>query len=309
MWLNGRYRIDVQVGTGRSSVVWRGHDVRLRRPVAVKTPANMATVSGRRRLFRKEAMVTARVDHPNVASVYDYGETNDGAPFLVLEFVAGPTLAKRLASHGPLPHTETARVCAAVASALAAAHERGVVHGDVKPANVMISSTGPRIVDFGTAAAIEQYGDDPSFAGGTPAYLAPEQPTGPPGPEADMYAFGLLLRDCLTAHRSRPDAEPPAVLAAETGRWPWVPATAPDPLKDLVAACLAPVPNQRPDSAQAATVLIATVRHRVGGEQPHRPGHRRVRRLTPGGPGALAWGVTEAPLTPTADRKHWPLHV
>ena len=71
MWLNGRYRIDVPVGTGRSSVVWRGHDVRLRRPVAVKTPANMATVSRRRRLFRNEAMVTARVEHPNIASVYD----------------------------------------------------------------------------------------------------------------------------------------------------------------------------------------------------------------------------------------------
>jgi serine/threonine-protein kinase len=264
VWLNGRYRIYEPVGTGRSSVVWRGHDVRLRRPVAVKTPATKAIAARRRRLFRNEAVVTARVDHPNIASVYDYGETTDGVPFLVLEYVAGGTLAEHLAAHGPLRHTETARVCAAVASALAAAHERGVVHGDVKPDNVMISPTGPRIVDFGTAAAIQQHGDDPSLAGGTPAYLAPEQTSDPPRPEADMYAFGLLLRDCLTAHRSRPDADPPAVLAAETGRWPWVPATVPGPLIDLVAACLARTPSQRPSGAEAATVLCRTARRHRG---------------------------------------------
>jgi serine/threonine protein kinase len=282
VWLNERYRIDEPVGAGRSSLVWRGHDVRLRRPVAVKTPAGKAIASRRRRLFRNEAVLTARLDHPNIASVYDYGETTDGAPFLVLEFVAGPTLAEQLAAHGPLPHTEAARVCAAVASALGAAHKRGVVHGDVKPANVMISPAGPRIVDFGTAAAIEQYGHDRSFAGGTPAYGAPELASGPPRPEADMYAFGLLLRDCLTAHRLRPDADPPAVLVAEIGRWPWVPATVPGPLRDLVAACLARVPNHRPSGAQAATVLCRTARsaeaaalsrrrHTSGQRRPHSP--------------------------------------
>jgi serine/threonine protein kinase len=250
-WLNRRYRLDEPVGAGGSGVVWRGHDTRLRRPVAVKTPPPGPASHRRLRLLRREAVLSASLSHPNIVSVYDYGETGNGVPFLVLEFLDGRTLTRLLADQGPFSPGAAALVCGHVASALAAVHDRGLVHGDLKPDNVMICRNGAKILDLGTA----QPSGGRETRAGTPAYMAPERAGAPAGPESDMFAFGLLLRECLTARWTRADADPPHLRAASTGRWPWVPDTVPEHVRDLIVACLSSRPADRPTAADAASVL------------------------------------------------------
>jgi serine/threonine-protein kinase len=267
-WINRRYRLDEPVGAGGSGVVWRGHDARLRRPVAIKTPQPGAAGHRRLRSLRREAVLAASLSHPNIVSVYDYGETKGGIPFLVLEFIDGRTVTQLLSENGPLPAHIAALVCGHIASALAAVHDRGLVHGDLKPNNVMISRAGPKILDLGTAR--------PSggrvVRAGTPAYAAPEQVRWPAGPETDMFAFGLLVRECLTARRSRPDADPPHLETATAGPWPWLPDTVPDRLRDLVSACLSPAPADRPTAADAVAALRRASRSRRTDRR--RPGAR-----------------------------------
>jgi serine/threonine-protein kinase len=259
-WLNDRYRVDEPVGGGTLFVVWRGYDAALRRSVAVKMAARRAAAERRLgRRLRAEARAAARLSHPNVARVYDYGESAASrTPFVVFEFVNGYDVQSRLSAAGPLPVTDAGQVCADVADALGAAHARGLVHRDIKPANVMLSPAGVKVVDFGIAADAGRpatRGTD-GLVPGTRAYMAPEQEDGAPAdPAADMYSFGLLLRECLTARRSRPDADPPALTEHRLGTWPWLPAGVPRPVERLVRACLSDAPGQRPSGAVAAAVL------------------------------------------------------
>jgi serine/threonine-protein kinase len=256
--------VDEPVGGGRLFVVWRGYDAVLGRPVAVKMAGRRAAFDrhcGRR--LQAEARATARVGHPNVAAVFDYGQSvGSRTPFAVFEFVDGYDLQSRLSATGPLPWVEAVRVCAHVADALAAAHVRGLVHRDIKPANVMVSSNAVKLVDFGIATDTRRPGarDIEGAVSGTRAYMAPEQRTGDPAdPAADMYSFGLLLRECLTARRSRPDADPPAVADRRIGNWPWLPTGIPEPVEHLVRACLSDTPSDRPTAAVAAAVLRRAV--------------------------------------------------
>jgi serine/threonine-protein kinase len=272
--------VDEPVGGGRLFVVWRGYDSVLGRPVAVKMAARRAASArhcGRR--LRAEARAAARVSHPNVPAVYDYGEsTASFAPFVVFEFVDGCDLQSRLSATGPLPWIEAGRVCAGVAAGLAAAHARGLVHRDIKPANVMVSSHAVKVVDFGIAADTHQPGhrDTDGPVPGTRAYMAPEQRTGDPAdPTADMYSFGLLLRECLTARRSRPDADPPAVADRRVGSWPWLPTGTPDPIEHLVRACLTDTPTDRPTGAAAAAVLRRALPVAQSRRSPCQPTRRR----------------------------------
>src|SRR5690242_3416075 len=153
--LADRYRLVERLGEGGMSVVWRGYDEVLGRQVAVKVlHGGVGTDEASRRLVRAEAKAAARLSHPNLTSVYDYGEsTGPGGrvPFVVMELVEGPTLAERLA-RGPLAWPAAVRIAADVAAGLAAAHARGLVHRDVKPANVILTASGAKIVDFGIAA-------------------------------------------------------------------------------------------------------------------------------------------------------------
>jgi eukaryotic-like serine/threonine-protein kinase len=202
--LGGRYRLEDQVGSGGMSVVWRATDEVLRRPVAVKVLAGrLATDAGARLRIQAEARSAARLSHPHVCGVYDYGESVDAAgqpePFVVMELLRGPTLSQRIAD-GPLPALEAMRVCAEVASGVAAAHDVGLVHRDIKPANVILTASGAKVVDFGIAAAagpLEDLDQDSRMIG-TPAYLAPERLTGDQiVPASDVYALGLLLHYVL----------------------------------------------------------------------------------------------------------------
>jgi serine/threonine-protein kinase len=265
MRLADRYRLVERIGVGGMSEVWRASDELLDRQVAVKALASpLATDPALRAGTRQEAKAAARLTHPHVTQVYDYGELTvpDGppVPYLVMELVVGRNLAERL-SRGPLPWREAVRVAAQVADGLAAAHRLGVVHHDIKPGNVMLTATGAKILDFGiaTLAGAQPTTDGPLI--GTPAYTAPERLAGTTGPASDVYALGALLYEALTGRKAVPvssweeaaDAHRRGVRPAP----PQVPGL-PEEVAALCLACLAGEPAARPGMGEVAARLAAT---------------------------------------------------
>lgn len=263
MRIQDRFTLLEVVGTGGMSQVWRANDEVLGRPVAVKVLTAPATADWA--ATWREARATAKLTHPNIAQVYDYGEIPQpcatSVPYLVLELVEGENLAVRLAA-GALPWPAAVRLGSQVAAALAAAHRFGVVHRDVKPGNVMLTSGGAKVLDFGIAAlAGERVAGELLI--GTPTYAAPEWlDPGPAQPAGDVYSFGVLLYEMLTGH-------PPVSLvswadAAATHRPGWrlapppVPGL-PDQVTALYLACLSSDPAARPDAEQVSRELARAV--------------------------------------------------
>lgn len=272
--LGGRYRLEQRIGLGGMSEVWRGHDQVLDRPVAIKimAPAVEDTLGETDGvdLVRTEARSAARLAHPNVAGVHDFGTSpalGREVPYIVMELVDGQTLSEHLLA-GLFDWRIAVRVCAEVAAALAAAHAEHVVHCDIKPANIMLTPAGAKVLDFGIAAAVGSRDPDPDGPiMGTPAYVAPERFEGLPAtPASDMYSLGVLLYHCLS------------------GRLPWHARNAvelvyaqrhldPDPLPpidglapevlELCFQCLHRDPAQRPTAMVAALLLAEAVDARV----------------------------------------------
>src|SRR5918993_258472 len=178
MRLHDRHVLVERIGSGGMAQVWRADDLILGRPVAVKVlDAGVGGDATRRLATRNEAQAAARLTHPHITRVYDYGEADlpDGrtAPYLVMELLSGRGLGERLGD-GPLSVRDATTIAGQVAAALAAAHEIGVVHCDVKPGNVMLTPAGAKVLDFGIAAITwETAGGRPLY--GTPGYLAPER--------------------------------------------------------------------------------------------------------------------------------------
>jgi serine/threonine-protein kinase len=259
--LGGRYRLLNELGSGGMSVVWRARDEVLGRSVAVKLLAvEFAGDPQSRARIRDEARAAATLSHPNIAQVYDFGESEDSGdclPYVVMELIDGPTLAQRVA-FGPLPPRTVFRICGEVASALAAAHADGLVHRDIKPANVMVTPTGAKVVDFGIAAAAGPAVPDEVLLG-TPAYLAPERLTGAAvEPASDVYALGVLLYRLL-ANESPWSVESTtqmldAHVYVEPAPLPQL-AGVPPAVIDLVHRCLRKEPAERPTAAEASEVL------------------------------------------------------
>jgi serine/threonine-protein kinase len=246
------------------SVVWRGHDEVLARPVAVKVINVRAGDAGFSDRVRREAMAVARLSHPHIATVYDYGES-DGreghVPFIVMELLDGEDLSTVL-RRGALTWITAVNVAAQVASALTCAHSNGVVHRDVTPRNVMVCADGVKLIDFGVAALAGDHPDRQIF--GTPAYLAPERLSGAPiQPATDVYGLGLLLYQMLTGHLPWPLPGASQMVTAEQY-------AAPSPLPpvrgmpglvaDLCLRCLAVDPAQRPSSADLFSSLASVAR-------------------------------------------------
>ena len=252
--LAGRYRLDCLVASGAAGVVWRAFDLLLERNVAVKVlrPDTAGDPEARAR-FRAEARNASRLSHPGVAQVYDYGEGGSpDLPFLVMELVDGPSLAKVLAA-GPLGPGQTMDLIAQVGDGLHAAHSAGLVHRDIKPANLLITADGQvKITDFGIASVTS---GAPSTATGvlvgTPAYLAPERAAGRRArPVSDLYSLGVVGYECLTG---APPFHGPALQVAEAHvrrPLPALPATVPAEVAALVAALTAKDPRHRPSSAR-----------------------------------------------------------
>ncbi|NJC16104.1 serine/threonine-protein kinase [Micromonospora profundi] len=262
--LDERYRLVEQLGAGGMSVVWRGYDEVLGRQVAVKVLASrLASDRAFRHRIRIEAQAAARLCHPNITNVYDYGESQQvglTVPYVVMELVDGGSLAGRLSREGQLPWREAVAIGAEVSSALATAHSRGVVHRDVTPGNVMLTPTGVKVVDFGISALVGESEKGPDGALlGTPAYLAPERlDNGQVSPATDVYAVGLLLYRMLTGRLPWEATTTTQMLRAhmysDPDPMPSVPGL-PDEVTDLVRRCLAKRPGDRPATAELARTL------------------------------------------------------
>ena len=253
--LGGRYRLDGRVGGGAVAEVFRGLDERLQRPVAVKLFRGDAAEQLQR--HEAEMLTLAGLDHPSLVTVFDAGTDDEtGQPYLVMQLVEGPTLGAEL-KQGRLTPERTARYGAALADALAYVHERGFVHRDVKPANVLISEDGRvHLADFGIARLVDSaHQTKTGDVLGTPAYFAPEQVAGEPvGSPADIYALGIVLIECLTG--SKPfEGTAMEVAMARLARAPEVPTEHGDDWRALLEAMTRRQPEQRPSADAVAEGL------------------------------------------------------
>ena len=258
----GRYRLVERLGSGGMSVVWRADDNVLGREVAIKVlSAALAGQPELQRQIRAEARAAARLRHANVVAVYDYGELTDAGrlqSYVVMELVDGRSLADLLTG-GSIPWQLAVLVGAQVAAALTAAHADGIVHRDVKPANVMVTGTGVKLVDFGISAAVGALDDHDGQLLGTPAYLAPERiEGGPVRPATDVYALGLVLYLALAGRMPWPASTVTQMLKAHVYKRPAplppVPGLPPR-IAQLVSRCLAKQPADRPSSIEVAELL------------------------------------------------------
>jgi serine/threonine-protein kinase len=293
--LGGRYRLRARIGVGGMGEVWWGTDVVLRRVVAVKLvrPDHGRDEEGRDR-FRAEGRHAAALAHSNIVCVYDYGEAGPyGLDYLVMEYIDGPSLA-RLLDGGPLDPAHTMNVVAQAARGLQAAHEAGVVHRDVKPANLLVSRDGRvAVTDFGIAYAA---GSVPvTRAGlvmGSPAYMAPERVSGNPAtPASDLYALGVVAYECLTG-RIPFDGEPLAVAAAHIeATMPPLPPSVPADVARLVADLTARDPAARPASAAEVAVRAERLRADLSQAFGARGAGRPVRSAAGAGPVRSAAGA------------------
>ena len=251
--LGERYLLEEPIATGGMATVWRAHDELLARTVAIKIlHEHLAADEAFRERFRREAIAAAKLTHPNVVGMFDTG--SDGAQvYLVMEYVDGPTLKDVLGDLGTLEPGQAASIGEQLARALAYAHERGLVHRDVKPANILIGEDGAiKIADFGIAKADEAANDltKPGMVLGTAAYVAPEQVRGQPvDGQADQYSLGCMLYEALTG-RQPFKADSPVATAAlrlETNPLPLrsLRAGIPRGLDDVVLTAMAVHPDQR----------------------------------------------------------------
>jgi len=252
--IGGRYLLGPLLGRGGAAEVYRAHDQVLDRAVAVKIFLNGAATTDPRRQHR-EIITLAGFSHPALVTVYNAGEQG-GRAFFVMQLVSGRTLADRLREH-PLPAADTTQLGVELADALAYVHARGVIHRDVKPANVLLDEHNrPHLSDFGIATMIDS--TQITHTGlmiGTAAYLGPEQVRGHPvGPAADIYALGLVLLECLTGQREYP-GQPMEAALARLHRQPQVPQDLPAPMTAALQAMTANDPDQRPTAAEVLTWL------------------------------------------------------
>ncbi len=270
----GRYRLLDRIGAGGMGEVWRAHDANLDRDVAVKllAPGIIGNADTRER-FRREAHALSRLSHPGVATIFDF-DVQEGVEFLVMELVTGGTL-ESVIERGPLPLADVTRVGAAIAEALHDAHQRGILHRDLKPGNIVLTSAGqPKILDFGIAmlmgadhgsAKLTQTG---MIVGSLP-YMAPEQLMGDAdSAHTDIYSLGVVLFEMTTGRRpflkERAEALMFEIFGSAAPAARSLRPDTPDELDRLIAACLAKEPANRPASAAA----VAAVLRAIGGGTP-----------------------------------------
>jgi tRNA A-37 threonylcarbamoyl transferase component Bud32 len=262
--LTGRYLLEERVASGGMASVWRAHDEVLARTVAVKLlHDHLAVDDDFRERFRREAIAAAKLTHPNVVSMYDTGADGDQV-FLVMEFIDGSTLKDVIREQGGLDVEQAAAIGEQVARALDYAHSRGLVHRDVKPANILIGTDGAvKVADFGIAKA--DHGDDLTRTGmvlGTAAYVAPEQIRGEAvDGKADQYALAIVVYEALTGRQPFKADTPVATAAQRLERDPLpvrsLRADAPRGLDAVLMRALARDPKDRFPTAGAFADALA----------------------------------------------------
>ena len=232
--LQGRYEIQSVLGAGGFGTVYKAIQLATQRQVAIKVMQVFQDEDPRKRdnrmaRFAREMDICGRLHHPNIVDLVDSGQLDDGQPYAAFQYVPGRSLAQVLAEEGPLHPREARHLMAQVLDALSCAHNLGVVHRDLKPANIMVVSTGTRrnalVLDFGIGAVAESARGD-SYAKltsqhewlGTPHYTAPEQVRGyPPTPQSDLYGWGLVYLECLTAKPAIEGSSMAVILMLQIG--------------------------------------------------------------------------------------------
>ena len=259
--LAGRYALEDEIAVGGFARVYRATDRRLNRPVAVKMldAGRVATADpAAKQRFVREARSSAGFTHPHAVTVYDAGEA-EGELFIVMELVDGPSLAEAMADRGQFAESDAVRIANQVLSALGAAHATGIVHRDVKPANILLDARGDaKLADFGIAKRFDDLTDSLTATGlivGTPRYLSPEYARGEPiSPATDIYAVGVILHEMLAG--APPFADESLLATANRDRHP-VPRVGDirsgvtPSVADATARALAPDPADRFSSADA----------------------------------------------------------
>ncbi len=267
--LAGRYLIESQLGEGGMAVVYRARHQLVDRAVAIKVMnAHLVRDASLVERFRREAKTAAALAHPNIVEISDYGETDDGTPFLVMELLEGSSLDK-LVERGPMPPAQVAAIGAQIARGLARAHDFQVLHRDLKPENIFVAKGPggrliPKILDFGIARSLhDQRLTSAGQIFGTPQYMAPERVTSiDAGPAADLYAVGVMLFEMTTgqlpfqsedvtgfliAHMQQPVPKPSDLVA-----------NVPRRLEELIMRLMAKRPEERPvDAHQVERELLA----------------------------------------------------
>jgi TolB-like protein len=278
----GRYHVLGLLGRGGMGRVYLARDPRLDRRVALKLlPALLDADAHARERFAEEARAASALDHPHICTIYEIDETPDGRPYIAMAYYEGGTLAQRVRA-GALRTQDALALGMQIADALAAAHERGIVHCDVKPANVVLTPTGlAKVVDFGIArmlGAAERGRGTP----GTPAYMSPEQLRGEIDPRSDVWSFGVTLYEMLAGHRPFEGTDADAIRrAVDTAEIPSLEERRPDipaALDDLVRRCLDRDPQRRPADGRALLNELRAIDAATTAPVPALP-RRRTSRL------------------------------
>jgi serine/threonine-protein kinase len=273
--LDDKYRLEQLLGRGGMGAVYRARDMRLDRLVAVKVVrAELIGNADARRRFRREAQIVARLQHPGIVAIYDFGTLPDGAAYLVMELVRGEDLRRVLVREGRLESKRAWRILSGVCSAIEAAHRQGVLHRDLKPENILLpgGDGDAKVLDFGVAkviagephaglAAAPEAATIVTVDGaivGTPAYMAPEQLRGrTPDARTDVFSLGVVAYEMLTGdlpfgRGSLADV----ILAQGRGLPPEGIRGLADPLARAIKAALEPDPDRRPASPEAFAHLL-----------------------------------------------------
>ncbi|HEY6110811.1 MAG TPA: bifunctional serine/threonine-protein kinase/formylglycine-generating enzyme family protein [Gemmatimonadales bacterium] len=305
--LGDRYTLVRELGQGGMGAVFLGRDVKLGREVAIKVlpPTTRAYLGSDR--FQREVQLAARLSHPHIVPLFEADEV-DGFLFYVMGYVAGQSLAERLANQGQLPLDEALRITTEVGDALQYAHEHGIIHRDIKPANILLSGGHALVTDFGIAKSVAESEEGQTLTGtgvtvGTAAYMSPEQASGERRIDArsDVYALAAVLYEMLTGEPPFTGATAQAIVARILVDAPrsvrTVRSNVPAHIEQALLAGLAKVPGDRPPSAKAFIALLSPPV-----TAPRAP--RRWLRYAAGAPllgaAALAIALLARPRTPTA---------
>jgi len=275
----GHYRIVEKIGAGGMGEVYRAHDEHLARDVAIKVlpPGTLIDESARKH-FHKEALILSQLNHPNIATIHDF-DTQQGVDFLVMEYILGITLSEKVAGR-PLPEKEVLRLGVQLAEGLAAAHDHGVVHRDLKPGNLQVTSDGRlKILDFGLAklrlpvtdnAATESLSETQAMAGTLP-YMAPEQLLGGTiDARTDLHAAGSVLYEMATGQRPFAEVERSQLIGAILHKPPLSPTVlnprlSPE-LERIIGKCLEKEPENRYQSAKELAIDLRRLQTGVASE-------------------------------------------
>ncbi len=267
----GRYRLRRRLASGGMGDVWVAHHPGLKRDVAVKILRREVVSPDAIQRFELEARATAELLHPNTIRVFDYGATEDGLWYYVMELLEGETLQEHVDRLGPLPPARAVHIVGQAARALGEAHERGIVHRDVKPLNLFLTSLGGehdfvKVLDFGIAKVMQDVGGSMTHTGlvlGTPSYMSPEVALGKPADaRSDVYALGAVLYFLVTGAPPFAGAEGRALLAAHVHLSPAPPSEGlgralPPDLETLILRSLSKDPSERYASASEFALALA----------------------------------------------------